>query len=68
MYSQFVLSLMTLYTMTVLNGNLLVMYHRISVMAVDSKFKAVSFCKQQNLGTKVFFKIKFVMLNSARVL
>ena len=27
---------------------------RMSVMAIDSKCKAVKFCKQQNLGTQVF--------------
>ena len=43
---------LTLYTMTVLMATLLVMYHRISVMAIDTKCKVLSFCKQQNLGTQ----------------
>ena len=32
--------------------HLLVMNHRISVMAVETKCKPLLFCKQQNLGTQ----------------
>ena len=44
---------LTLYTMTVLTATLLVMYHRISVMGIDTQHKVLSFCKQQNLGTQL---------------
>ena len=43
---------LTLYTMTVLTATLLVMYHRISVMDIDTQRKVLSFYKQQNLGTQ----------------
>ena len=38
--------------MTAKQQHLLVMNHRISVMAIDTKHKALLFCKKQNLGTQ----------------